>query len=746
MTCQKFRYFGLVISFALIATWAEPGIAETPLAKDYYSEEKNYPSASQCANCHQQIYNEWASSSHAYASISPMFHKFEQKITDLTRGTIGSFCVRCHQQVGTQMGEARETPLWERSAISREGITCITCHRMQEEFAKVNGEREVVPADIHAPVAGTLRGSVFDKIIERADELKIATSSDSRGTPIHAGVYKFEQLGKSEFCVSCHQVAVNLGIKLEVVWDQYRASPSFKKGETCQDCHMGKVPGRAEGYERGPSAIVNGTPINPNRRHSNHAFFGPGYPIAHPGIFPHNTEAKRWTILEWLKFDHRAGWGSEKFEDEVADIAQAIDDIHFSLEALGGGRETLAALAKLDEAASRGVLAFKNERGIKRYKSALDNLDGAVDPDSLDGAVEEINSALAELRPIAEDFKSETALPAIERFGSSIKKMLLTAVKTAPQYEGSYENLQSASEIVAASPSVEAHEKFSEAVSALRAAMPAADNTFQSRLTEIKVALGVNFPAVWADVGDREEAREIISVNEGRIEEKRELRRQVMENGMRIDGPFFSSDLKVGQDLAFNYTITNTDEGHNLPSGSLGAQPELWFNVALVDPEGITVWESGYVDGNGDFADVHSLEVASGEVAHDDQLFNLQSKFLTTNVKGTDREMYLPVNMDVDQLPLLRPSNVPTTVLNHPPFARMEGRSLPPLASRDAEYKIPGKLLKKPGKYRLASRMRSRAEPIYFMRFVEATTEMERAMNEWMLDIHPYTIEFEIQK
>ena len=182
------------------------------------------------------------------------------------------------------------------------------------------------------------------------------------------------------------------------------------------------------------------------------------------------------------------------------------------------------------------------------------------------------------------------------------------------------------------------------------------------------------------------------------------------------------------------------------PSGSLGAQPELWFNVALIDPDGITVWESGYVDGNGDFADVHSLDVAAGKVEYDDQLFNLQSKFLTTNIKGTDREMYLPVNIDVDQLPLLRPSNVPTTVLNHPPFVRMEGRSLPPLASRDAQYEVPGKFIAKSGKYRLASRMRSRAEPIYFMRFVEATTEMERAMNEWMLDIHPYTVEFDVRE
>ena len=33
----------------------------------------DYPSASECSTCHEAIYNEWSSSSHAYASVSPVF-------------------------------------------------------------------------------------------------------------------------------------------------------------------------------------------------------------------------------------------------------------------------------------------------------------------------------------------------------------------------------------------------------------------------------------------------------------------------------------------------------------------------------------------------------------------------------------------------------------------------------------------------------------------------------------------------
>jgi hypothetical protein len=508
-----------------------------------------------------------------------MFHAFEQKFQELTKGTVGTFCVRCHQQVGTQLGENRETPLWARSPISREGVTCITCHRVKEQYGKVNGERRVEPGKIFDPVYGTGEKSVLKDILAEKDTYSIKTSKDGRGTDIHNGMMTNPQLTKSEFCVSCHQVAVNLGIKLEIVWDQYRDSPARKEGITCQNCHMGKVPGKPDGYSTAPSAVVGGKEINPGRRHANHRFIGPGYSIAHPGIFPHNPKAQAFTIKDWLQFDWRAGWGTSAFEDKVA----------------------------------RGK------------------------------------------------------------------------IKTA-------------------------------------------------------------FPKRWADALDREDARKIIEANLAKLDERYDLRRQVMENGTKVDGPHFESDPRTGQDLAFAYTIENLNTGHNLPSGSLGAQPQLWVNVALIDPDGKNIWESGYVDSNGDMADLHSLDVAAGRIKIDQQLVNFQTKFLTTNIKGTDREMYLPVNFDIDPLPHLRPPQIPTTVLNHPPLVRMENHSLPPLGQRQAKYQVPGRLIANPGKYRLAFRLRSRAEPIYFMRFVGATKEMERRMNERMLSFKTSTVEFEVRR
>jgi len=560
-----------------------PGSTENALQFDPHEEVFSaslFPSAIQCAKCHQQIFDEWASSSHAYASISPMFHKFEDAINRLSQGTIGYFCLRCHAPVATTVGLRRDQPIWDGPRVFREGVTCIACHHIQEVTVKTNGERRIEPGPITDPVTGAGSGEGIEAAIKYKDHFKVKTDPDDKslGQLIHKRIYKFQEIAESSFCVSCHQVAVQPGIKLEVVWDQYRASPACREGVTCQDCHMGKVPGVAEGYSLGPAAVVDGRVINPLRKHSNHMFYGPGYSIAHPGTFPHDPAQDRWTIDQWLDFNWRGGWGTDEFEDKIAD----------------------------------GVMTFQ-------------------------------------------------------------------------------------------------------------------------------------FPQVWANADDRYDARDIVDKNLKKLEYKRQIRRQVLENGSHIDGPFFVSQPTVGKAIAFHYCVINKSTGHNMPSGSLGAQPQLWLNTVLTGPDGQRLWESGYLDSNGDLADWHSLDVLDRKIPIDKQLFNLQTKFLTTNVKGTDREMYLPVNFDIDQLPFLRPAAQPVTVLNHPPFIRMEGHSIPALGSRKAKYRIPSDLVQQPGTYRLSVRMRSRAEPIYFMKFVGATPEMIRSMNQWIVDVHPHTVTFDVR-
>jgi hypothetical protein len=250
------------------------------------------------------------------------------------------------------------------------------------------------------------------------------------------------------------------------------------------------------------------------------------------------------------------------------------------------------------------------------------------------------------------------------------------------------------------------------------------------------------FPHPWNNTDDRRDARRIIDKRLAELGRARAGSLAAMEAGAEIEGPFLPEHPRAGQPLRFHYVIHNRSEGHNMPTGSLGAQPQMWLNVALVNPHGQTVWESGYLDTQGDLADMNSPDVARGIVPADHQLFNLQTKFLITNIKGTDREVSLPVNTDLDQIPFLRPAPQPVSVINHPPLIRMEAHSIPPLDHRRARYRVPADRLTMPGVYRLDVRLRSRVEPSYFMRFVGATPEMINRMNHQILSIHPQSHTF----
>ncbi|MEM6362823.1 MAG: multiheme c-type cytochrome [Planctomycetota bacterium] len=525
-----------------------------------------YPSAETCQKCHPKHYDEWRASSHAYAAVSPMFQRFEQAMSELTKGTVGSFCVRCHMPVGTQINYPRHASILDAPPVVREGVTCVACHRVNEFYGRSHGDRRIEPGDIHAPVGRGGDGQGLAAALAQPAKYKLKTQANQKGPgqAIHNGSYFYPALSTSDVCVSCHQVAVHPGIWLEVVHAQYRSGPAAKRGVSCQDCHMGAIPGKESDYEICHVAELGGKPYGQPKKHANHTFWGPGFSIAHPGIFPFNPDAKTYTPRQWLQFDERAGWGTKSFEQNVA---------------------------------------------------------------------------------------PETA-----------------------------------------------------------------------------------FPPPWDNVDDRMDARKIIDANLKKMHEKRGFSAATLAAAGQISAPIFYTHPMVGSALRIGYRVDNISDGHNLPTGSLGAQPQMWLNAVLINPNGDRVWETGYLDSNADLADMHSIDVAKGRIPRDKGLFNLQTKFLISNVRGTDREVALPLNYSLDPLPLLRPGAVPVSVLNHPPLIRMEAHSIPPLDHRIAKYTIPASALTVPGPYRLSVRMRSRTEPMYFMRLINCTPDMIRRMNERMID------------
>ncbi|MEP3430473.1 MAG: multiheme c-type cytochrome [Roseibium sp.] len=317
--------------------------------------ESKYPSANTCATCHPKHYEEWSVSQHAYAQLSPIYMAMQTTINLKTSATNGDFCIRCHNPVGMNIGESLYVSNLERTPTSREGITCVACHRVNKNYGKISGRFALEEGDVFSPVYGPKGGAELARVLSKPEDYRVSQSRDDPGRSIHTEAKPFFALTKPGFCGTCHDVTLFNGFRLEEAFAEYKQSPAAKRGETCQDCHMGKIQGVASGYDHGPAAVVGDVPTR-NRKLTNHFFAGPDYSIVHPGIFPHNVEAAEFkTLREWLQFNYKAGWGTDKFEDRIKDSYkfpkawESIDDRYDAREILNVQFERLAKARRLRE-------------------------------------------------------------------------------------------------------------------------------------------------------------------------------------------------------------------------------------------------------------------------------------------------------------------------------------------------------------------------------------------------------------
>ena len=476
--------------------------------------EERFPSATTCARCHAEIYREWSVSPHAYAQISPIFNAMQAKIGKLTNGTNGDFCIRCHTPVGMNLGEPTFMSNLDRHQTSREGVTCVVCHRQNQAYGKISGRLPLVEGSLYEPVFGPSGNRELQRAIE-SGEFSLQADPARPGRGVHAEARPFFQLPKPGLCGSCHDVNFVNGFRLEEAFSEYKHSPAASKGVTCQSCHMGAEPGIPSGYGVGPAARVGDRETRPRKR-TNHMFAGPDYSVVHPGIFPHNPEAQEFaTHREWLAFDYEAGWGTDAFEGAVPD-----------------------------------------------------------------------------------------------------------------------------------------------------------DYTFPRR---------------WAEPEDRYDALDILRDNLDLLAEVDEQRLQLLRVGYRLGDIVVDRADENG--ISFKVEFENGTDGHNVPTG-FDAERLVWLHVTVTDADARVVFESGDLDPNGDVRDSHSVYVHDGALPADDQLFSLQSRFLVRMVRGGEREQVLVVPFSSDPLVFLRPSTSSTILTGRPVSARKHRRTIPPLESKWASYRI----------------------------------------------------------
>lgn len=301
-------------------------------------DKDRFPSATSCADCHPKHYRQWSVSQHAYAQMSPIFNAMAGKILLLTNGTNGDFCIRCHTPVGMNLGEPEFASNIDRHPTSREGVTCIVCHRVNQAYGKLSGRLAIHEGPITEPIFGPVGDNTeLNRVI---DETGLVTEydPDNPTRKVHGETDKFFQISTSGHCGSCHDVTLVNGFRLEEAFSEFKNTPANAAGVTCQDCHMGVQPGKImteksdpdfikKNYDFGPAAQVGSVETAP-RKLTNHMFIGPDYSVLHPALFPLHPDIKEegekgdvtvngWTIRQWLTFDWKAGWGDEIWEYET---------------------------------------------------------------------------------------------------------------------------------------------------------------------------------------------------------------------------------------------------------------------------------------------------------------------------------------------------------------------------------------------------------------------------------------------
>jgi len=189
----------------------------------------NFRSSALCGDCHPNHYAQWRTSMHAYATKDPVWRALVAiRQTDFN-GERDQFCIQCHSAIATRGGEVVPNFSFDDfSAISLEGITCESCH-------KVSGLARPYNSGHILDETGPIRGPIQDPVANGFHE--------SMYSPLH---------DSSIFCAGCHDVVEQHGLNLERPYEEWLPSLAAAEGRNCQSCHMPTYRGKAAPFDNVP--------------------------------------------------------------------------------------------------------------------------------------------------------------------------------------------------------------------------------------------------------------------------------------------------------------------------------------------------------------------------------------------------------------------------------------------------------------------------------------------------------------
>ncbi|MFL6447642.1 MAG: tetratricopeptide repeat protein [Bryobacteraceae bacterium] len=222
---------------------------------DFFMDSKS------CGECHKEIYKEWNSSAHHFASFNNQFYRKSIEYMQDVSGTQSSkWCAGCHDHALLLNGRW-ERPVREQidTPEAQNGLGCMSCH----SITKVDSSMGNAGFTMEYPPLHELANSKNPYLHKLNHFLTYLSPEPHRRTFLKP----FMREDAPEFCSSCHKVHLDVPVN-NYRWvrgfndyDNWQASGvsgqgarSFyypKKSSTCSDCHMPMVPSHEPGSHNG---------------------------------------------------------------------------------------------------------------------------------------------------------------------------------------------------------------------------------------------------------------------------------------------------------------------------------------------------------------------------------------------------------------------------------------------------------------------------------------------------------------
>lgn len=239
-----------------------PSSSQTPDGKPI--DSNFFMNSVSCKKCHEDIYHQWFSSMHHFASFNNQWYR---KSVEYMQDTIGIkpslWCGGCHDHALILAGKMQKQHIREivNTPEAQNGLGCMSCHGIIHVGSTMGQGEFVIGYPALAEYAASTN-PVLQAVHDYTVKLNPKPHRNAFLKPFHK-----QSSQVSEFCSSCHKVHLDVPVN-NYRWirgfndyDNWQASGVSGQGarsfyyppkpQQCADCHMPLVPSKDFGNIKG---------------------------------------------------------------------------------------------------------------------------------------------------------------------------------------------------------------------------------------------------------------------------------------------------------------------------------------------------------------------------------------------------------------------------------------------------------------------------------------------------------------